>query len=145
MQDTNNEVVSVAILLCSYPRSPRSSSFGELLGKLTNQLWELVSYASFWLLTEMEVCPCPCFGLSSRLCAEFLALVHFRRVAATLQPLHLPVAAIFSPYPVPGHIVERDSKFMETSLNGQHILCGAFLSPCFSFSCFWYQTARQDS
>lgn len=124
---------------------------GQCVGKgyKSQQLCELVSYASSWLLTETGTCPCPCFGLGSRLCAEFMASAHFRLVPVTLQPLHLPVAAIFSPFPVYGHFLSKkhlkmNSKFVEISLNGQHILCGAFLSPHFFFSFFIYQTSRQD-
>lgn len=118
----------MAILLCSYPCSPLFFFPEHVAGKAykSQQLWQRVSYASFWLLTEMEVCPCPCFGLGSRLCAEFMALVHFRLVTATLQPLSLPVTAVLSPSPLPGHLyqkhLERGSKFMEALLNGQHIL-----------------------
>uniref|UniRef100_A0A8C3JTV9 Uncharacterized protein n=1 Tax=Calidris pygmaea TaxID=425635 RepID=A0A8C3JTV9_9CHAR len=57
----------------------------------------------------MDVCPCLCFGLGSWLCADFMALVHSRLVTATLQPLYLPVATIFSPSPFPGLLYQKAS------------------------------------
>lgn len=74
------------MLLCAYPHSPCSPS---------------------WLLTEMETCLCPCFGLDSRLSAEFMASAQFRQVPVTLQPLHLPVGSVFSPYSVSGYFYQN--------------------------------------
>lgn len=102
------------MVLCSYPCSPCSSS---------------------WLLTEMETCLCPCFGLGSGLSAEFMAsarfirpvtLQHFMSLWEQSSPPTLSLGIFIKMY------LKRNSKFVEIALMGS--ICCVELFSLHAFS-----------